>query len=189
MGQRTEEQLSNEIAGTREDLGRNLDALNERVNPVRVVERRKEAARGRVSSLKERVMGSAHGAGDRASGAAGAVTDTVSSAPGAVQAKTEGNPLAAGVIAFGAGWLVSSLMPATEREAQATQKLIDTAKDSGLVDEAKSVGQEVGQNLKETATQAAEEVKTTAQQSAEHVKAEGQSSAQTVKDDTTGRTF
>ena len=194
MGQGSEEQLTTEIAGTREELGRNLDALNERVNPVRVVERRKEAARGRMTSLKDRVMGSAHdargsvastgsGLTGRASGAAGTVTDTVTGAPATVQARTEGNPLAAGMVAFGAGWLLSSLLPASEREAQATRRLIDTAKDGGLVDEAKSVGQEIGHNLKETVTQAADEVKTSAQESAQTVKGEGQSSAQTVKQD------
>jgi gas vesicle protein len=187
MGQRAEE-LTTGIEGTREDLGRNLDALNERVNPVRVVERRKEAARGRVSTLKDRVMGSAHGARGSASGAATSVTDTMAGAPGAVQSRTEGNPLAAGVIAFGAGWLLSSLLPASETETQATQKLMDTAKDSGLVDEARSVGQDVGQNLKTSATQAADEVRSSAQQSAQHVKEEGQSSAQTVQRDVSDRT-
>jgi len=198
VGQRSEEQLTSDIEETRQDLSRNLDALNEKVNPVRVVERKKEETRVRFRSVKDRVMGSAQDVrysassstsnlsgniSDRATNAADTVTSTASSAVGTVQSKAEGNPLAAGVIAFGAGWLISSLLPASQREAQAAQKLVETAKEHGqpLVDEAKSVGQQIGDNLKGVATEAAQEVKATAQDSAETVKQEGQSSAQSVK--------
>ena len=44
--------------------------------------------------------------------------------PQAIRRQTRGNPLAAGLIAFGAGWLVSSLLPASRRE----QELADQAK-------------------------------------------------------------
>ena len=44
MGQSTEE-LSTQIAGTRESLASDLDALQDRVSPSAIVERRKEAAR------------------------------------------------------------------------------------------------------------------------------------------------
>jgi len=211
MGQRSEEQLTAEIEDTRQDLSRNLDALNDRVNPTRVLERQKQATRTKFRSVRDRVMGAAPSLpsrsssgtstyssgpsmGERASGAVGTVSSTASgaadtvtsTATGAVdtlQQKAEGNPLAAGLIAFGAGWLVSSLLPASQKEAQAASRLVDAAKEHGqpLVDEAKSVGQEIGQNLKEAATDAAAEVKASAQDSAQTVKAEGQSSAQTVK--------
>ena len=41
MGTSTEEQLSSDIANTRQDLSRNLDDLVDKVSPARVVERRK----------------------------------------------------------------------------------------------------------------------------------------------------
>jgi vacuolar-type H+-ATPase subunit H/ElaB/YqjD/DUF883 family membrane-anchored ribosome-binding protein len=187
MGQRTEEQLTTDIAGTREDLAQNLDALNYRVNPSQVMARRKRAARGRLTSMKEKVMGSAHDMRESASSTGSSMTSnvsgTASDAASTLQSKTEGNPLAAGVIAFGAGWLISSLMPASEQEQQAARKVVETAKEHGqpVIDEAKSVGQEMGQNLKEQAGQAADEVKSSAQESAQNVKQEGQSSAETVK--------
>lgn len=187
MGQRSEEQLTTDIAGTREDLAQNLDALNYRVNPSHVMSRKKQAARGRFSSMKEKVMGSAHGVRDSASSTGSSMTDqvsgTASDAADTLQSKTEGNPLAAGVIAFGAGWLISSIMPASEREQQAAQKVVETAKEHGqpVMDEAKSVGQEMGDNLKQQASEAADEVKSSAQDSAQNVKQEGQSSADTVK--------
>lgn len=194
MGQGTEEQLTRDIEARRAELSRDLDALTDKVSPAQMVERRKQATKSRLHGMKDKVMGSAQdtragfsSAGSNATGAMSGAADSVSSttqgAVSTIEQKTEGNPLAAGLIAFGAGWLASSLLPASEKEAQAAQKLVETAKDKGqpLVDEAKSVGQEVGQNLKESATEAAEEVKASAQESAETVKQEGQSAAETVK--------
>ena len=99
----------------------------------------------------------------------------------------QGNPLAAGLVAFGAGMLISALVPASEKEARVAQQAVDAAKEHGqpLVDEAKSVGQQVGQDLKESAQASAQQVKASAQDSVETVKAEGQSSAETVKQDAT----
>lgn len=189
MGQRTEEQLTTDIEGTRRDLAADLDALNERVNPQRMVERRKQAARGSMSRMRDRVMGTSQDARHRVGSAGDSVTDSASSAAQTIESRTEGNPLAAGLIAFGAGWLVSSIIPASEREAQAAQRVVDTAKEHGqpVMDEAKSVGQEMGQELKEHASQAAQEVKGTAEGSAQHVKDEGSTSAQHVKDDAQNR--
>ena len=200
MGQRSEEQLTSDIEGTREDLSRNLDALNEKVNPGRVIERRKRAIRRTFGSMKDKIMGSAHdakgglehargGISDRVSDTADSAASTAQDAARSIQQRAEGNPLAAGLIAFGAGMLISSAIPASEKESQAAQKLIDTVKDEGqpLIDEAKSVGQEMGQQLKERATEAAQEVKASAQESVQNVKEEGRSSARTVKDDAQSR--
>lgn len=192
MGQNTEEQLTAGIEETRQDLSRNLDALNDKVNPSRVVQRRKEATRNRFSSMRDSVMGSTQHASSTGGGATGRVSDAKDAVAGSAQSAVhtagqtaEGNPMAAGLIAFGAGWLISSLIPASEKETQAAARLVDAAKEHGqpIVDEAKSVGQDMGQQLQEKATEAAEEVKSSAQSSAQTVKDEGQSSAQTVKDD------
>ena len=196
MGQNTEELTTTpaDIAATRENLSRDIDELTDKVNPARVVDRRKEAARSRLGSVKEKVMGSApstssrtssngSGLGGSVSGAKDSVADTASGALGAVESKTQGNPLAAGLVAFGAGMLISALIPPSEKEAQAAQRAVEAAKEHGqpLLDEAKSVGQQMSQDLKESATQSAEQVKATAQDSVDNVKQEGQSSAQNVK--------
>ena len=186
MGQATEERMSTEIAGTRENLSRDVDALYDKVSPGRAVERRKAAVRGRVSSLRDSVMGSAQSAGGSAQGAAGSVQDKAQSAVGAVQSQTQGSPLAAGLVAFGAGMVISALIPASRAEAQAAQRLTETVKDSPVMDEAKSVGQEIGENLKQSATEAAQEVKGTAQEAAANVKDEGQAAAQSVKEEAPG---
>lgn len=194
MGQGSEEQLTRDIEARRAELSRDLDALTDKVSPAQMVERRKAATRTKFRSMRDRVMGSAHGTRDSFSSAGGSATGAVSSAAdsvsstaqgavGTIERQTEGNPLAAGLIAFGAGWLVSSLLPASEKEARAAQQVVEAAKEHGqpIMEEAKAVGQEMGESLKESAAEAAQQVKSTAQDSADTVKQEGQSSAQTVK--------
>ena len=66
-------------------------------------------------------------ASDKASSVASSVGDAATGAPSAARQKTQGNPLAAGLIAFGAGWLISSLLPATEKEKQAASTVKDKA--------------------------------------------------------------
>jgi gas vesicle protein len=125
-----------------------------------------------------------------ASNAAGSVQDAASSAASAVQQapdtvirQAQGNPLAAGLIAFGVGWLVSSLLPVSEKETQLAQQAESTVREhkDTLLEPAKQAAQEMGEQLKPAAQQAVEEVKSTAQDAAATVKDEGQSAAQDVK--------
>jgi len=196
MGQDTEGLTTTpaDIDATRANLSRDIDELTDKVSPGRVVERRKQAAKGRFGSMRDKVMGSVPtssgsggtggGVGGKVSDAAGSVSDSAGGALDAVGSKAQGNPLAAGLVAFGAGMLISALIPASEKEAEVAQRAVDAAKEHGqpVLDEAKSVGQQMGQDLKESAAESAQQVKETAQDSVENVKQEGQSSAQTVKD-------
>jgi hypothetical protein len=197
--------IRRQIEDTRRELSYDVDALNEKVNPARVVDRRVSAAKGRMSNLKEKVMGSAqdttsqaHGMASNAagsvqgaaSGAADSVSSAASTAVGAVQQapdqmirQTQGNPLAAGLIAFGVGWLVSSLLPASEKEKQLAQQAESTVKEhkDALLEPAKQAAQEIGEQLKPAAQQAAESVKATAQDAAGTVTEEGRSAAADVQ--------
>ncbi len=184
MGQSTQE-LTSDIEQTRRSLSDDIDELNDKVNPGRVMERRKEAARNRLGSLRDKVMGSAADARQGTATAGESVQDAGRGAMQSIEQRTEGNPLAAGLVAFGAGMLISALVPASDKEQQAAQRVVDTAKEQSrpLMDRARSAGQEMGQHLKESAAGAAEDLKAGAQQSAQHVKEEGRSSAETVKQD------
>ena len=97
--------------------------------------------------------------------------------------QTQGNPLAAGIIAFGVGWLVSSLLPASEKETQLAQQAETAVRDNkdALLAPAKQAAQEIGDQLKPAAQDAVESVKSTAQDAAATVKSEGQSAAQDVQ--------
>jgi Protein of unknown function (DUF3618) len=147
--------------------------------------------RSAASTATDRVSGTASSAAssvqDAASSAAGTVQDAAASAAGAVQEapaairrQTRGNPLAAGIIAFGAGWLVSSLLPASRRE----QELADQAKQVAqekVQPAAQQLAAEVKENLREPAQQAVESVRSTAQDAKDTVTDEGRSAAQDVQ--------
>jgi ElaB/YqjD/DUF883 family membrane-anchored ribosome-binding protein len=197
--------IRRQIEDTRRELSYDVDALNEKVNPARVMDRRVSAAKGRFTNVKEKVMGSAsnttsnaHGmaqnaAGsvqDAASNAAGTVQDMASSAASAVQqapqqitSQTQGNPLAAGLIAFGVGWLLSSLLPASQKEQQLAQQAETALRENKdtLLAPAKEAAQQMGEQLKPAAQDAVESVKSTAQDAAQTVKDEGQSAVQDVQ--------
>lgn len=192
MGQGTQE-LSRDIAGTRQDLAYDLQALEDRLSPHAIMERRKAAARGRMHRMRSRVMGTAEhaqrSAGQGTSQAASAVQDTAQSAVEQAEERYEGSPLGAGLVAFGAGMVISALLPPTEAEQRAARQVVDTAKEHGqpLAEEAKAVGREVGQDLKETAQESTQELRQSAQESAERVKSEGQSAQQHVKEEAQDR--
>ena len=197
--------IRRQIEDTRRELSYDVDALNEKVNPARVVDRRVTAAKGRMSNLKEKVMGTAHDTTSQAQGmasnaagsvqgaassAADSVSNAASTAVGAVQQapdtvirQAQGNPLAAGLIAFGVGWLVSSLLPASEKEKQLAQQAETAIRENkdALLEPAKQVAQEIGDELKPAAQQAVESVKATATDAASTVAEEGKSAAADVQ--------
>jgi type VI protein secretion system component VasK len=143
-----------------------------------VAKRTAQRASTRASRLKETVMGSAHDVGQAGSDTVHSASDTVMAAPDLARRQTRGNPLAAGAVALAAGWLVGSLLPASEKE----RRLASSAKEHAqpLVDEAASLAQETAEHLKEPAQQAAQAVKETAREAAGHVKDEGASATQDV---------
>ncbi len=173
------DQIRREIEDTRGRLSSDVNALTETVSPSNVARRQADKVAGAATSVKERVMGAAddlRGTGSDAASGAGR-------APGAAadkaRRKTEGNPLAAGLIALGAGWLVGSMLPASQKEQQAAATLKDKAQP--LMDEARSVAQETAQELKEPAQQAAASVKEAAVDAKDNIAQEGTSTADQVK--------
>jgi gas vesicle protein len=124
---------------------------------------------------------------ERAQGVAGSVQgvavsgrDAVSNAPALARQKTQGNPLVAGLVAFGAGLLISSLIPASSKEKELAGDVKAKAEPlkSGITDAAK----DVAANLREPAQEAVQAVKETATDAVSNVKDEGASAASDVKD-------
>ena len=182
-----------DIEATRARLGTNVDAVADKVTPSHIVQRQtdkvKENVKDAVFGVKEKVMGAADHTADNvhsAAGSAGAhVSDAgsaVAAAPTQLKAKTQGNPLAAGLIAFGAGLLVSSLIPASQKEREAADALKTAAEP--LTAELTDAAKHVAEGLKEPAQEAMENVKATAVDATEHVKADGQTAVADVKDRT-----
>jgi len=184
------EEIRREIERTRANLSGDVDALADQANPKNIARRQVENVKGSIkdkgNDLKDKIMGVASDANDNAHltadnlrATAGDAQGVVSDVPGNIKRKSQGNPLAAGLVAFGAGLLVSSLIPASQRERQVAVDLKERAEPitSKITDAAK----EVAGNLKEPAQQAAADLKDTATQAAQNVKEQGQSSAAEVK--------
>src|SRR3954451_16676437 len=162
------DQIRDEIERTRRELSSDVDALAYKASPSRMVQERKDRVRGKLSGVKDKVMGVADYTGDRASAAASTVSDaasslgdTASAAPTKVKQAAQGNPLAAGVIVFGAAWLISSLLPRSEREQQAAQQLKSSVQEHSdqIKETATEAVQEMRENLREPVQQATESVK------------------------------
>ena len=202
MGQ-TPEELKREIEQTRRELSYDVDALNEKVSPSRIVGRKMDSTRSTVTSVRERIMGTASSGtssmssaktsiGDTANSATSSVSSTASSvgsaitgSPDAARQRTQGNPLAAGLIAFGAGWLISSVLPTSKAEQEAVDALQEKASDLAepVKEQAQQMAQEMAGNLQEPAQEAMQQIKETAADAAGTVKSEGQTAAQEVKSD------
>jgi hypothetical protein len=198
------DQIRSESDLTQRELSADVDALTEKLSPQRMVERRVRRSRTAVTNVKDRIMGSTSDAyqtaGSAASGVGGSVgarasaardtvvgtassaVDTVRSAPDTARRSTQGNPLAAGLIAFGAGWLLSALLPASEPEQRVASQVKDFAAEQGrpVAEQLGQAGQQAAQELKESAQQRAETVKETATDAASTVTGEAQSAASDV---------
>lgn len=175
------------IESTRRELGMDVDALADKVTPSKIVGRQTDKVRGALGSVRDRVMGAAddagssiHGAGSSLKGTGSDVVSGVSDAGHQAVAKAQGNPLAVGLIAFGAGLLLSSLIPASSKEKDLAASVKDQAQP--LIDEATSVAKDVGQQLKEPAQEAVAAVKDTATDAASNVKDAATGAAENVGD-------
>jgi hypothetical protein len=190
------DEIRADIERTRAALSDNVDDLAESVKPKNVAGRQVGKVKEAASNLKDRVMGSEDDdysgsavgtVGEKASSAKDTVgekasdaREAVRQAPSRMKRRAQGNPLAAGMIAFGLGMLVSSLIPSTEKEREAVSQLQENLEP--VKEKASEVAQDMAENLRQPAQEAAESVKTTAQEGVESVKQEGQSAAADVKD-------
>ncbi len=194
------DQIRNSIEQTQQNLSADVDALAQKISPSQIVSRRAQQTRSAVTSLKDSIMGSTSDATSAIGGTAGSARDAAasakdtlaakastgadlaSSAPEQARRRTRGNPLAAGLVAFGAGWLLSSLLPATAPEQQAAAQVKDLAVEKGkpVAQGLAQAGQDAAQQLRESAQQRAQSVKDTAADAASTVAGEAQSQASDV---------
>jgi len=197
------EEIQRNIERTRASLSADVDRLSEKVSPARVVGRRVDRLKGTATSVKDRVMGSAdsgglRGAGDSMSSGASSTKDAVSNAassvgdvasslgeaaaaaPQTVRRQTQGNPLAAGVVAFGIGWLISSLPPVTEHEQKVAKQAQDKAGE--LAEPLKDTAQEMAANLQEPLQHAVEEIKSAATDAASDTADQAKAAAADVRE-------
>lgn len=201
-------EVRREITQTRGELGETIEALEERINqtkesvvdkvtPSRIWERKTAGIRSRVDHLGATIGGSRQAVTGSVTGARAAVMQksTTTERTGESMARTkstgrataqdlseraESNPMAAGLLALGAGFLAATLLPPTERERQAAGRL-----QSGLQplkEQATSIGKDIAGDLQQSAQGSVEQLKGQAAEAAERVKEDARSSSEEVKE-------
>lgn len=196
MGE-TSDQLRAKIEDTRAGMTATVDAISERARPSSVARRQADRIGSRIGTLRDAVMGSATDVSDRlgqraeqvggtATEAATSAAETIQSAPAVVRHQTQGNPLAAGLIAFGAGLLVATVLPTSKVEQRAAASLGDSAQP--LLEQAKQATSEIGDQLKASAQDAVDTVKGTAADATQRVRDDASEAAAEVADRTRSAT-
>lgn len=176
----TPEEIRADIERTRTELGLDIDATANKVSPSAAAHRQADKAKEALGNVTTGVMGAAEGAKNSAGSAAHRAGNAIQDAPHTLKTKAQGNPLAAGLIAFGAGLLAASLIPASEKEKEAASALKEKAEP--LVSEATDAAKQVASGLKEPATEALDSVKQSATDSAQNVAEEGKHAASDLQD-------
>jgi uncharacterized protein YjbJ (UPF0337 family) len=177
------DRLRQDIESTRASLTHDVDLLTEKTSPAKVAQRR-------WTAMKEKVMGTSEHARHTAAGAASSAVDTVQDkaarvgdaareAPRAVAGQARGNPIAAGVIAFGVGLLAATLIPVTDAERRVGQQVKEHGDE--LTDRAKDLASDVKEDLSGTVQRAAGELKDTARDAAEATKESARSGTEQVR--------
>lgn len=175
MGQNAEE-LKDDIAQTRAELGRDLESLGDRVSPRRMMERRTNRTRRWVSDARDRIMGTAAAAPRQAAetvtGGVSSTKELVSAGVGAVPERatqaTRGNPGLAGAVAFGLGFLVGIAITPSDAEMQAVERIEPQLEP--LKGELASSARDLAESVKETGKEVAGDLQSSAKDHVEHVK-------------------
>lgn len=212
MVERTDE-LRDDIERRRRGISGTVDELQNRVSPRRVMARGRYRARRWVIDTRDQIMGNddpyypwqeqeSQGSGskeenmkDRVSGFAAEVTDrashvaseakdAVAHAPQMVRQQARGNPMAAGLIAFGGGLLLGSVLPETSTEHDMARRMEPGV--SGAMSEAREVGREVMEDVKEGAADSMEHVKDKAAEAGQHLKDDTMEAAERTRGSTRG---
>ncbi|MFE9655567.1 DUF3618 domain-containing protein [Micromonospora sp. NPDC006431] len=180
------DRIRQQIEQTRSELVIDVDALTYRVDPRRIAGDRVGQARGALTRVKGKVMGTptdGHRPGQQMSAAAGSMRNQARELGQQSRQQAQGNPLAVGLIAFGAGLLVSALIPPSRSERQWAGQAKGMARQHSdeLRAQASQVGHQMRDNLREPAKHAAQSVGSAAVHGASAVRGQAQSAAQQVQ--------
>jgi hypothetical protein len=197
------EQMRARIEQQRGEITHTVDQIGNRVSPSHIVARRQDRMRRRFTDWRDLVFGndqpdyrrrdddryrfpanpdSDSGMRDRAGEAASHATSAVQQAPSAVRRQTRGNPLAAGAVALGAGWLIGSLLPESRSERRSLQRMQPQLAEAAA--EARDEARGLAEDLREPTRQAADNVKGAGSRAADEVKGKADESARNVRQGT-----
>jgi hypothetical protein len=184
MGQ-TAEELRIDIEERRRSMTGTVDAIEDRVMPGRIIDRRKRVTRQWWHDTRDRVMGTSGDAMEQAKGRVQGMADEVeqvagkvTDAPAQLAEQTRGAPLIAGGIAFGVGALLAIVIPETAPERRAGEAIAPQL--SAATDAMKDVGQQALETAKGAAQEAVGELKESAGEHAGQVADEAKDAGREV---------
>jgi hypothetical protein len=148
VAQRADE-LEADIVHTREDMSTALDLVGDQMSPKQVVKGSTRRLTKWFESARDGIMGTV-------SDVEGRVAEQGRQVSGALASQNEGNPLAAGIIAFGVGLLVGSVLRPTKVEQQGLSAIADKA--DPAIGEAMQAAAELGHEVQRSTVQAASQV-------------------------------
>jgi hypothetical protein len=171
------DQIRADIERTRADLAGNIDALENKVSPSAVAHRTMDSAKGAVLGAKDRIIGTSHDTANSALDGTAQVTDKV-------KQRASGSPLVAGGVAFGIGFLLSGLFPATRKEAELGATVKDKAADlkEPVQEHLADMAHEVKENVSPQVSDALNSIKGTATEATATVKESAGDAAGSVKE-------
>ena len=185
------DQLTDDIAATRDRMTGTVQEVRERVSPAGAIERRVDSARRAVSDGAEAVTDQTRHLADDARKARRQVISTVADT-------TRDKPLLAGAAAFGAGLLVGALAPSTTTEQRAARRLqsdIEEPVREAMAESAHQVGDTVSDrahqavdHVRDEATHAVDEVRDEASDAVEAARDRAHDAGEAVRDEVERRT-
>lgn len=169
MATRSDE-LTSQIETTRGRMDRTLDDLGERAGPGRL----KQRMRGAVDHTRDTVMGVADQTRDRAAESGGGLAE-------GVRERSSGNPLAAGLVAFGAGLLAGSVLPESRTENKVARE-VQSKSQGRLREEAHRSASELSDQVGARADEARERIAGETRQAKDDVASEASDRTDEVRE-------
>lgn len=166
MDQRTQE-LRRDMEIRRQNVGRTVDEIENRVNPRHVAVRQGYRVRRKLGEWKDRIMGQFEDVKESGDERMAGVSDSVKDLRGTVTRRTRGNPLAVGAIALGAGALLAALLPESRQERRMAEKVQPGMEE--VAGDLANAGREVANDLQDSAQASASRLRESAEQSGREV--------------------
>ncbi|MGY6501908.1 MAG: DUF3618 domain-containing protein [Acidimicrobiales bacterium] len=180
------DQLTDEIAATRERMAGTVEEVRTRVSPTQAVQRRTDSARQAMSDGGHSVAEQGRHLADDASSAGRRLVQT---ATGTAKEK----PLLTGIAAFGAGLLIGALAPGSETERRAARRLQSDLEEpvrDAVSDSAHQVGdsvmdrtEEAVDHVRHDAEHAMDEVRQDAGEAAGAARERAEDASRSVRDE------
>lgn len=118
------EQLRARIEEQRMGITGTVEQIENRIMPGRIMARRRDSVRRALTDLRDTVLGNDEPDYSGTSALTSA-KEGVQHAPQTIRRQARGNPMAAGAVALGAGWLVATVLPRTQEERAMARRVAE----------------------------------------------------------------